>query len=146
VYFGSDSDRAAVALEAAPDPARARQAVLGYAVGHLLHVVGLVLVAAGLHDVVAHPNAPLSVRIAMTMAAGCATFLVAQAVFLAQVGLAFGSELAVAAAAALAVAVIGHSVNALAELGALVVILVCTVATRGARRERPSPSIAGSPS
>jgi hypothetical protein len=43
---------------------------------------------------------------------------------------------------ALAVAVIGPAVNAVTELGVLVVILICTVTVRMALRDRSEPSTA----
>ena len=46
---------------------------------------------------------------------------------------------------ALAVAAVGHAVNAVTELGVLVAILVCTVTVRIALRDRVEPPTAGSP-
>jgi len=142
VYFGGDDAAGAAALARALHGGQVGAAAWAYAGAHIVHVGGLVLVAAGLQEVIAAPSGELSVRIAVTMAAGCATFLAGQACYLRLLGLAGGAPLLVGGLLAMGVAIVGHLQNGVAELGALVVILVGTVIVRG----KLAPSTEGSPS
>jgi len=145
VYFGGDDEAGANALAGSLDDGEVGIGAWAFAGAHVFHVAGLVLVAAGLEEVILAPTHELSVRIAMTMAAGCATFLAGQALYLRLLALPGRGWLLVGGCLALAVGVLGHLGNGLTELAALVVILVCTVTVRAIRR-RDQPSSAGSPS
>jgi low temperature requirement protein LtrA len=144
VYFGGDDEAGAAALSVALEDQRVDASTWAFAGAHILHVAGLVLVAAGLEEVIAAPTHELGVRIALTMAAGCATFLGAQALYLRLLGLAGGAPLIVGAALALAVGMTGRLVNAVTELGVLVIVLICTVSVRVAFRDRAQPPSPGS--
>ena len=145
VYFGGDDEAGAAALAVALEDDRIGASAWAFAGAHIVHVAGLVLVAAGLEEVIAVPTHELGLRIALTLAVGCATFLGAQALYLRLLDLPGGAPLLVGGLLALAVAAIGHAVNAVTELGVLVVILVCTVMVRVAFRDRVEPPTAGSP-
>ena len=132
LYFGGDDERALEALADVPEDRMASMALRSYSLVHLVHVAGLVLVAAGLHEVVAEPDHPLSpadphdgVRIA--------TFLAAELLFLASLHLPDRWPLAPACIAALAVSPLGLA-SGLAEMAALAVVTTATVA--GAARLR----------
>jgi low temperature requirement protein LtrA len=146
VYFGGDDEAGAEALEESLVDGDVGLGAWAYAGAHLFHVAGLVLVAAGLEEIIVSPTHELTIRISMTMAAGCATFLAGQALYLRLLGLPGGFPLLIAGLLALVVGVVGHLANGLAELGALVVILVGTVAVRATRRDRQRRSGAGNPS
>jgi low temperature requirement protein LtrA len=140
VYFGGDDEAGATALGAALDGGQVGVGAWAYAGAHIVHVAGLVLVAAGLHEVIVAPTHELGLRIAVTMATGCATFLVGQAIYLRLLALRGAAPLLVGALLALPVAAAGHLVNALSELAVLVAILVCTVTARNVLRSR-SPQL-----
>jgi low temperature requirement protein LtrA len=142
VYFGGDDEAGAAALAIALEDQRVDASAWAFAGAHIVHVAGLVLVAAGLEEVIVAPTHELGVRIAVTMAAGCATFLGAQALYLRLLRIPGSAPLFAGAVLALAVAVIGPAVNAVTELGVLVVILICTVTVRMALRDRSEPSTA----
>jgi low temperature requirement protein LtrA len=145
VYFGGDAEAGAAALAVALEDENVGAGAWAFAGGHLIHVAGLVLVAAGLEEVIAAPTHELGLRIAFTLAAGCATFLAAQALYLRLLRLPGGAPLLVGGLLALPVAFLGESVNAVTELGVLVVILIGTVAVRIALRDRRAAPTAGSP-
>lgn len=135
IYFGGDDQDGAAALETALDTGRVDVPWV-YAGVHLFHVAGLVLVAAGLEEVVAEPAHGLGPRLALTMAAGCALFLTAQYAYLRLLAVRTGVELYVGALVVLAVAAAVHAASGVLVLAALVVVLVATVLVRGARRLR----------
>jgi low temperature requirement protein LtrA len=142
VYFGGDDEAGAAALAIALEDQRVDASAWAFAGAHIVHVAGLVLVAAGLEEVIVAPTHELGVRIAVTMAAGCATFLGAQALYLRLLRIPGSAPLLAGAVLALAVAAIGPAVNAVTELGLLVVILICTVTVRVALRDRSELSTA----
>jgi low temperature requirement protein LtrA len=140
VYFDGDDAAGATALAQSLDGDN-NSGAWAFAGAHLVHVAGLVLVAAGLHEVIAHPTDELGVRIAVTMAAGCATFLAGQALYLRLLRLSGGVPLLIGAVLALIVSMLGRVASGVAELGVLVVILVGTLVMR---RSWFARSIAGS--
>ena len=146
VYFGGDDEAGANALEDSLVDGDVGLGAWAYAGAHVFHVAGLVLVAARTEEIMIAPTHELSVRISMTLAAGCTTFLAGQALYLRLLKLPGGLPLLVGGGLALVVGIVGHLVNGLTELSALVVILVCTVTVRAVRRGREQPSNAGSPS
>ena len=135
-YFGGDEEEAAGVLDATPADQQAYRALISYSLTHLLHVFGLVLIAAGLHDVMHDPSHHLSTRIAVTMAAGVATYLVGEAAFRGSLGLGGMVPLLGGAVLALAVSPLGVHVSGLAELLALGVVCILTVIV--ARPARPA--------
>ena len=133
LYFGGDDERALEALADVPEEGLASMVLRSYSLVHLVHVAGLVLVAAGLHEVVAEPDHPLSLRLTLTMAAGIATFLAAELMFLSSLHLPGRWPLAAGCVAALVVSPLGLA-SGLAEMAALAVVTTATVA--GAARLR----------
>jgi low temperature requirement protein LtrA len=130
VYFGGDDDRGAQMLDAAPPERRARLALQAYGLGHFVHVAGLVLLATGIEEVVSEPTDTLAWRFAVTMSAGCATFLLAEAFFVRTLAIGSGRLLAVAAAVARPTAALGSAVAAVAEIAGLVVVAGLLLALR----------------
>jgi low temperature requirement protein LtrA len=54
VYFNGDEERSVAALEAAPDERRPVIAFVAFAVGHVVMVIGIVLISAGIADAIHH--------------------------------------------------------------------------------------------
>jgi low temperature requirement protein LtrA len=135
VYFGGDDDRGAAVLDAADPAQRARLAMMAYALGHFLHIAGLILLATGLAEVVAHPSEAMSTRFAVTMSAGCATFLLAEALFVRTLDIGTGLLLAVAGVVAVPAALLGREISGVAETIGLVVVVGALIAVRMQRAE-----------
>ena len=124
VYFGGDDVGGAEALAASPPARMADHALWSYGIVHFVHIGGLILVAAGLHDVVAAPTHALSVRACADLGAGVAVFLVAQLWFRRRMQLGSVRALAFAALGCLVVAAVGHELDGLVELAALAAVVV----------------------
>ncbi|MFD9464593.1 low temperature requirement protein A [Streptomyces sp. NPDC060027] len=54
IYFNGDEDRAATTLERAPDRRRELLAMYPFGFGHLVMVIGVILIAAGITDAIHH--------------------------------------------------------------------------------------------
>ncbi len=123
-YAVGDDERGLQAMEAAPAERRSGLAFLVYSLGHVLHIAGLVLVAAGLHEVVHDPAHHLGWDISVALSAGAATFLIGQAAFRStlRIGPVWG-HLA-AAVAVLAIGPLGVHRSGMAQLLGIAVILV----------------------
>jgi low temperature requirement protein LtrA len=130
VYFGGDDDRGAAVLDDAEPARRARLAMTAYAVGHFLHIAGLVLLATGLEEVVSHPTEAMGTRFAITMSAGCATFLLAEAFFVRTLEIGSGLLLALAGVAALPAALLGTAISGLAETIGLIILVGALIVVR----------------
>jgi len=137
LYFGGDDERAAEALAELPDTEVPSVALRAYSLAHLLHVAGLVLVAVGLHAVVAEPGHGLSARNAVTTGAGLALFMIGEFCFLRTLRLTPGWWLVAGAAAALVVSPIGLA-NGLAEVALLAAVTIVVVRVR--RSDAPAQS------
>jgi low temperature requirement protein LtrA len=124
VYFGGDDARGAEALANAAPETMTREAFWAYSMLHFFHIVGLILVAAGLHQVVASPRGHLLVRSSVTLAAGTAVFLLAEAAFRRLLSLGSVRPLLVAAVVCALPGFLGPSVDGLVELGALGAVVV----------------------
>jgi low temperature requirement protein LtrA len=127
VYFGGDDSRGAQAL-AETEPDRMGEAAFSaYSLVHLLHVIGLVLVAAGLHEVVLEPRGELELRAAVQLAAGTAVFLLAEAGFRRRLRIGSAWVLLLAAALCVVPAWLGSSVNGVLELALLGAVVVAAL-------------------
>jgi low temperature requirement protein LtrA len=141
VYFGSGDDtRGAEAFAAVEPHQRGGLGARAYTTSHLVHIVGLVLCAAGLRAAIRQPVQPLGVTLAVTMSAGVALFLVGQGA--SRRALAIGSAWphGVAAAVALVVSAVGVVAPAMALVGALAVLLLVLSAWLA---RRGSPEVGG---
>jgi low temperature requirement protein LtrA len=129
VYFGLDSDRGLQAMGRAGDGATTL-AIWGYSVSHLLHVAGLVMLAAGLHVAVHEPGQHLGSKMAVTMSAGAALFLLGEVLFERWLTLGSGRSLGIGAAGCVIPAAAGLVAPALAELVLLTTVAVGLVVVR----------------
>jgi low temperature requirement protein LtrA len=127
VYFGADDSRGGKALSHVEPERMAHEAIQAYFVAHLLHIAGLVLVAAGLHVVVHDPAHQLDRRIAVTLAAGCAAYLAGEILYRARLDLGGLLPLLVGAVACLLTPLLGVSTNGLAQLLALALLVIVLV-------------------
>jgi low temperature requirement protein LtrA len=137
VYFGGDDDRGAQVLDSVSPERRARLALMAYSLGHFAHIAGLVLLAAGVEAVVAHPADSLVARSAVTLSAGCAIFLLAEAFFVRTLEIGSGRLFVAAALAALPTALLGFGLDALLELGGLILVVAALLTVR----HRRSPAV-----
>jgi low temperature requirement protein LtrA len=122
-YFDRDDARAEHAMRTMAGAARARAGVLGYWYSHLIMLIGIVLLAAALKEIVAAgAHAPL--WSAWVLAGGVACYLAGDVLFRAVLGM---RPLAFRAGAAL-LAVPAGAVGGIVELAVLAVLLAATMA------------------
>jgi low temperature requirement protein LtrA len=132
VHFTEDAraDEALLRIEREEPGRLIRVALLAFSMAYLVLIAGLILVAAGLHEVVHDPAHHLTWQASWMLAAGVATYLFGNSVHLWLLGLSSGWALKFGAMAALATVLLGHGVNGAAQTAALcVVILVALLAT-----------------
>jgi low temperature requirement protein LtrA len=128
LYFGGDDERAVSALAAMPPIPRARAALNGFGYWHLPMLLGIVAIAAAEKSALAHPFAALSWSRAAVLSGGVALFLAGDALFRRELGI--GTVTTRTAAALLAVATLPLSATVFpaAQIGALVALLVASIA------------------
>jgi low temperature requirement protein LtrA len=122
-YFGGDDTRAEEALAAVPEDRRGWVALQAFGYWHLLMLLGIIALAAGLKDVIGHAFDLLDLAHALMLSGGAALFLAADVLFRRTLDLGPGRLRATAAALALATIPLGLWLSALLQLGALVLVL-----------------------
>ena len=122
-YFGGDDARAERALAAVPDDRRGAVAIRAFGYWHLLMLLGIIALAAGLKDAIGHAFHQLDLAHALMLAGGVALFLVGHVLFRRTLQIGTGHLRAGAAALAMATIPLGLTVSALAQL----VVLVATL-------------------
>ena len=128
LYFNGDEERAETALESAPEPRRPWLAVSAFGYGFLPILGGIVLIAAGIKVAVLRFEQPAALSTALLLAVGLALYLAGLALFR---WMLHSGPLAIRlllVALALPTAFIGLRISPLAQLGALVVMLIAGVA------------------
>ena len=142
VYFGEGEDeRALAAMRGASDRERPRLALFGFYHWHLLILLGIIAIASALEPAIAHPADSLSAGHSLALAGGAALFLVGDALFRRLLRIGASAWRLGAALLALATIPLGHDVSAIAELGALVAILVaCLIFERLSEGAGPKPT------
>jgi low temperature requirement protein LtrA len=132
-YFGGDDERAAEALAGIPDlRARARAAIRGYAYAHYLLLAGIVLVAAGVKKVLAHPWHHVSLAQSLALGGGVALFFAGDLGFRRVFRLGRPWYRLACLLMALASVPLGL-VLAVAQLATIVVVLVVLLSVEGTR-------------
>jgi low temperature requirement protein LtrA len=122
-YFAGDDERAERVLAHTADPfRRARLALQAWGFAHVPILLGVVVLAVGVHKVVGHAFVPLHWGDALALSGGVAVYLLGHAWFLAQLGLRGVWHRIAAAALVLATIPLGH-VIAVAQLAAVPLIL-----------------------
>ena len=127
-YFDRDDVRGEHALRSASVAGRARLALLAYSYAHLGMVGGIVAIAAGLHDAIAHLGGPLDAWHAWLLAGGVALYLLSDKWFRFLVSIGPSHYRGVAALVALATAPIGWQWSSAAQIAALTMIFVVMLA------------------
>jgi low temperature requirement protein LtrA len=126
-YFGGDDTRAERALAAVPDDRRGWVAIQAFGYWHLVMLLGIIAMAAGLKDAIGHAFDPLDLAHALMLSGGAALFLVGDVLFRRTLDLGPATLRAAAAALALATIPVGLAVSALAQLTTLVVVVAAAL-------------------
>ncbi|MFL5792862.1 MAG: low temperature requirement protein A [Actinomycetota bacterium] len=137
-YFGGDDTRAELALAAVSDDRRGWVAIQAFGYWHLLMLLGIIAMAAGLKDVVGHAFDPLDLAHALLLSGGVAIFLAGDVLFRHTLHIGPGGLRALAATLALATIPLGLAVSAITQLAALVIVLFGSLASEYTRAGSPS--------
>jgi low temperature requirement protein LtrA len=125
LHFADDGSLTLVEeITGTPEGVPGRTALTAFSFGYLVLVAGLILVAAGMREVVHTPRDPLGWSTAVTMASGAATYLVGNVFYLWRLGVTGRRWLLVMAVVSLLSVPVGHLVSGLAQLVLLVVVLL----------------------
>jgi low temperature requirement protein LtrA len=124
-YFAGDDERAEHVLARTPPAGQARLALHSYGYAHIPMMLGIVVLAVGIHTVVGHAFEALHWGEAITLGGGVALYLVGHASFLWVLGLRGVPHRLAAAAVVLATIPLGH-VIAIAQLAAIPIIMATT--------------------
>lgn len=131
--FDGDDARAERALEAVPEDRRARVALFAYRYSHLGMIAGIVGLAAGLHDSVAHLGGRREANHASLLAGGVALYLLSDKWFRRTLALGRSHWRRIAALAALATIPIGSRASSALQVAALAAVLVAMLAIEHAQ-------------
>jgi low temperature requirement protein LtrA len=121
-YFGGDDDRAERAMAEASPERRGFLALVGFGYTHLPMLLGIVAVAAGLEEAIAHPADALETGTAAFLAGGAALFLLADVAFRHLLVIGTGGPRAITALLLLVTIPLGTEVSALALLAGVVAV------------------------
>jgi low temperature requirement protein LtrA len=136
VYFMGDDQEAEGALRAmVPTRREFYEANVAYYWAHLVMLLGIVCIAAGLEQAIGHAFDSLSFARALELGGGTALYLAGHALFRAVLGLPFKRWRAVAMALALGTIALGTATSALAQLAVLVAALGACIAAEGVASE-----------
>jgi low temperature requirement protein LtrA len=122
-YFGGDDTRAERALAAMDQRARAHAALAAFGWAHLALLLGIVCVAVGLKKATGHAYDPLETGPALALAGGVAVYLVADVWFRRILRIGVGGARALGALVVLATIPLGTEVAAVAQVGALALVV-----------------------
>ena len=144
VYFGGDDVEAEQALRRmTPTRRQFFETNVAYYWAHLVMLLGIICIAAGLERAIGHAFDSLSLARALELGGGTTLYLSGHACFRRVLKLPFKPWRAVGALCALATIPLGVSASALAQLTALVVPLWICLTLDYARGPRPAPAHAG---
>jgi low temperature requirement protein LtrA len=127
-YFGGDDQRAEHALAEAAAERRPQMALVAFGYCHVLMLLGIISIASGLRRAIGHASADLSLAQAIALGGGVALFMLADVLFRRSLGIGRARWRLAAAVLALATIPLGAEVTALAQLSALVTLLVAGLA------------------
>jgi low temperature requirement protein LtrA len=122
-YFAGDDERGAHVLARVTQGARARLALRAYGYAHFPMLLGIVVVAVGIHNTVGHASEALHWGEATALGGGVALYLLGHAAFLRLLGLRGVPHRLGCAAVVLATIPLGHLV-AIAQLAAIPIIMM----------------------
>jgi low temperature requirement protein LtrA len=115
VYFGRDDEQAARVM-AESTGVRRSQLGIWFAYSHVVMIAGIVVMAAGVKSILAHPTDSAETAAAWNLAAGISVYLVGEALFRHSLGLGTSVARLVAAGLLLATVPIGTAGSGLAQL------------------------------
>ncbi|WP_405884000.1 low temperature requirement protein A [Streptomyces sp. NBC_01136] len=138
-YFVRDEDHAEAVFAATPQDRRWRLAMNAYYYAFLPMLLGIAYLAAGVKKSLGHLTEQLHTGPAVAVAGGVALFLAGDVAFRAVIRLSPLTYRAATVPIALATALLGIHLAALAELVALVALLVTMLAVEARLAERDSP-------
>ncbi|GBF05628.1 low temperature requirement protein A [Deinococcus aerius] len=133
-YFDRDDQRAERRMDALPDGERARLALAGFGYGHYLMLAGIIVLAAGIKGVVAHPADHAEPHVAWCLGGGLALYLAGDVLFRRLMGLGPGRLRLLAAVGALLTVPLALADGGLVQLGACVALLVLLLLAEAGRR------------
>jgi low temperature requirement protein LtrA len=137
VYFMGDDEEAEDALRAmAPTKRQFYEANVAYYWAHLVMLLGIVCIAAGLEHAIGHAFDPLSFARALELSGGAALYLAGHAFFRWVLHLSFKPWRALALLLALATVPLGTETSALVQLTVLVAALGACIAAEGLASEK----------
>lgn len=134
-YFAADSASAIDALDAKEDAVRSILAIRGYFYAHIPMLLGIVILATGIHEALANPADPSPLPVALALGGGVAAFLLGDAWFRRVLELGPNRSRVVIAVLALASIPIGLLVPAWVHV-LLLAVLVVAVLAGGSTRSR----------
>lgn len=123
LYFGQDDSRAEARLAAAEPGMRAMKSLQAFYYAHIPLLLGIVVLAAGVEEAIAHASDPVETTAALALGGGVALFLAAQGCFRLVLGLSGALTRFVAAAVALGTAALGDVALPAAQLVLLIAVL-----------------------
>jgi low temperature requirement protein LtrA len=126
LYFDRDDERAGQVLGGTASGVRARLG-MWIAYSHLVMVAGVVLMAAGVESIVAHPKDPAETAAAWNLAVGTAVYLLGEGWFRVSLGIGPWVRRIVAAGLLLATVAIGRTTSGLTQLTVAVVIVIAVL-------------------
>ncbi|HKH41685.1 MAG TPA: low temperature requirement protein A [Solirubrobacterales bacterium] len=137
VYFLGDQEESEGALRAMTPTRREFYATnVAFYWAHLLMLLGIVCLAAGLEHAIGHAFDELSFARALALGGGAALFLAGHALFRRMLGLRFKPWRALALVLALGTIALGPATSALAQLAVLVAALAVCIAAEGIASEK----------
>ena len=140
-YFSGPDDEAEGALDGFPEERRPAVALYAYYLAYLPLLLGIVAVAAGLKEAIAHPYDELPFGSALSLGGGAALFLLGEVAFRRALGLGHTPWRLVGAALALATVPLGTEGSALLQLAVLVPALaLCLLGDRRAGERGLQPA------
>jgi low temperature requirement protein LtrA len=134
-YFATDAEASERALVSVQGPERARLARDLYSYLHIPLVLGIVLAAVGIHDVLVHAGEPLDPVVAGALAGGVALVFAGLAGIRVRRGDHVGRSCLVAIGVALVMTVLGREIDAVATVAVLVAASLGVAAGKARPRE-----------
>ncbi|MDN5824595.1 MAG: low temperature requirement protein A [Micrococcaceae bacterium] len=143
-YFVGDDDLAAKHFAAASGPRQSWMARIGYDISHLLMIIGIIGVAAGIRLDLGQLSSPAPVVSAWLVGGGVAVYLGATGLFRWALQIGPARVRLIAAAGCLGTVPVGVGLGTAQQLGAVAAITVVAIAA-GRRRRRTTAGTPGRP-
>jgi len=136
-YFAQDELIAERALSAVTGPARARMGLFAFGYAQLIMIAGVVVTAAGVKRLLQHLHEPTSLWTTALLAGGIAMYLLGDVLFRQIIRISSSRFRVVAAVASLGTILVGLWAGGIAQVGALLLLLVVTLTLEQATSRRP---------